>query len=55
MFAALKRKQQPQSNNHRSQQSITLNCFFDDHYFPHIKATKRSTKDTVRRQIIWDS
>ena len=46
MFAALKRKQQPQSNNHRSQQPITLNCFFDDHYFPHVRATKRSTKDT---------
>jgi integrase len=46
MFAALKRKQQPQQNNHRSQQPITLNCFFDDHYFPHVRATKRSTKDT---------
>ena len=46
MFAALKRKQQPQQNNHQSQQPITLNCFFDDHYFPHVRATKRSTKDT---------
>ena len=27
------------------QQSITLNCFFDQHYYPHAKATKRSTSD----------
>jgi len=46
MFAAFKTRQKQQQNNHRSQQSITLNCFFDEHYFPHVKATKRNTKDT---------
>jgi hypothetical protein len=46
MFAALKRKQQQQSNSHRSQPQLTLNRFFDEHYFPHVRATKRSTKDT---------
>jgi integrase len=46
MFSAIKRKKQQKSSRHRSQTSLTLNCFFDEHYFPHIKATKRSTKDT---------
>ena len=46
MFSALKRRQDHKSHSHRSQQSLTLNQFFDEHYFPHIRATKRSTKDT---------
>ena len=46
MFSALKRRQQQQSSRHRSQQSLTLSRFFDEHYFPHVRATKRSTKDT---------
>jgi integrase len=46
MFSALRRKQQQQSNSHRSQPQLTLNRFFDEHYFPHVRATKRSTKDT---------
>lgn len=46
MFSAFTRQQQQKSSHHRSQPQLTLNRFFDEHYFPHIKLTKRSIKDT---------
>lgn len=32
------------SHSHQQQRQITLNSFFDEHYFPHVAVTKRQTK-----------
>jgi integrase len=32
------------SHSHQPQRQITLNSFFDEHYFPHVTVTKRQTK-----------
>lgn len=46
MFSAFKRRQQQKSSRHRIQPQLTLNRFFDEHYFPHVRATKRNSRDT---------
>ena len=45
MFSALNQRRNNKSKHSRNQQLLTVNQFFDQHYFPHVKATKRVTKD----------
>lgn len=45
MFSGIRAKIQGKSPSSSFNDLLTLNQFFDEHYFPHIKTTKRVTKD----------
>ena len=58
MFSFVKRSQQSGSKHHRLDDKLTLNQFFEEHYFPHAEASKRqphhdwSVYNThIRRQL----
>ena len=58
MFPFVKRIQQGGSKHHRLDEKLTLNQFFEEHYFPHAEASKRqphhdwSVYNThIRRQL----
>lgn len=44
MFFSLKGQHKQSSQHDRPQQCLTLNLFFDEHFFPHVKATKKEAK-----------
>jgi len=58
MLPFIKRKQSTRSKHNRSREKLTLNQFFDEHYFPHIDAIKRQPyqdwsvyNSHIRRQL----
>jgi len=58
MLPFIKRKQSTRSKHNRSRETLTLNQFFDEHYFPHIDAIKRQPHQDwsvynshIRRQL----
>lgn len=58
MLPFIKRKQSTRSKHNRSREKLTLNQFFDEHYFPHIDAIKRQPHQDwsvynshIRRQL----
>ena len=58
MLPFIKRKQSTSSKHNRSRETLTLNQFFDEHYFPHIDAIKRQPHQDwsvynshIRRQL----
>jgi hypothetical protein len=46
MFPFVKRIQQSGSKHHRLDEKLTLNQFFEEHYFLHAEASKRQPHPT---------
>ena len=58
MLSFIKRTQPTNSKHNRLREKLTLNQFFDEHYFPHIEAIKRQPHQDwsvynshIRRQL----